>query len=101
MKYHGKLFGNGKCDYVNNAYSAVRSSALCPNCLGGKSVGDILCLPCHRRLKNLHNGGYGERMEEVLETLEHDLEFVRFTIESLYLQRELRKRLPHSQILKT
>lgn len=47
-------------------YPKIRRSYICPRCNEGKPMGNLVCWPCNRDLKNTHNGCYGAYFEEVL-----------------------------------
>ena len=51
----------------------IRACRTCPNCLGPKDQGLVVCWPCNRKLKARHNGGYGNAFEFHLDALEHFL----------------------------
>lgn len=47
-------------------YPHIRAMTLCLACGGGKTVGLLVCWPCHNELKMVHDVGYGLTMERVL-----------------------------------
>lgn len=42
-------------------YDEVRADIICPNCLQDKSVGLLLCWPCHHSQKQFNDGDYSAK----------------------------------------
>lgn len=53
--------------------SHIRECLTCPNCLGSKDRGLIVCWPCHGLQKAHNDGGYSARLERRLEEIERFL----------------------------
>jgi hypothetical protein len=50
-------------------YSRVRALHWCPKCFGIKNPGELVCWPCHKRLKRAYDGGHGP-MERIYPELD-------------------------------
>jgi hypothetical protein len=55
-----------------NQYPNIRNSVTCPNCQESKSIGLVLCWPCHHKQKHRNDGCYSKRVESKLERIEKE-----------------------------
>lgn len=51
-------------------YRHVRAMTVCANCGNGKGQGLLVCWPCHRSQKRMHDGMYSRKLTDRLELLE-------------------------------
>ena len=48
----------------------IRDGIGCPVCAGNKERGLLVCWPCHNTLQAAYGGGYGPRVEQLLDEYE-------------------------------
>lgn len=51
-------------------HTCIRECLTCPDCLGPKDQGLLVCWPCNRLQKTHNDGGYSERLTRRLGELE-------------------------------
>lgn len=50
----------------------VRASRICIACGSEKSIGLLLCWPCHAAQKRAHDGGYDPKLDELFDMVDAD-----------------------------